>query len=146
MAGTVHWDGLADFREMLRNMPTHLRDQAKGIVDHHAQITYSQTTVAYPLGGTGNLRKGLVVVDTESDAGVMYEVISKSSHAHLWEFGTVNRKTDDGWNRGRVRPAVDQGRQGLAPIAARNRIKMNRALIEMVRGEGFEVSGSLSGV
>ena len=140
----VQWNGMQEFRALLRTMPTHLRDQARDIVDHYTQITYSQVRQAYPVGDTGNLRKGVVIAERLTDAGVFNVVISKSPHAHLWEFGTVNRETTKGWDRGRVRPARDLGREGLVAIAQRNRIAMNRALIAMMRDDGFVISGALS--
>lgn len=140
----AQWEGIQDFRAILRNMPRHLRDRAKNIVDHYTQITYSQTLTAYPIGDTGNLRRGLTVQEHITDAGVFNSVLSKSSHAHLWEFGTVNRRTEAGWNRGRVIPARDLGRQGLTQIAQRNRIAMDRALMAMMVEEGFVLSGGLS--
>jgi hypothetical protein len=140
----IQWGGMQEFRKLLHEMPSHLRDRAAEIADHYTQVTYSQTLLAYPLGDTGNLRRGLVVEERITNVGVFNAVVSKSKHAHLWEFGTVNRKTQEGWDRGRVRPARDLGREGLIPIAIRNRRAMNHAFMDMMVEEGFELSGVLS--
>jgi hypothetical protein len=143
-AASVQWAGMAEFRRLLRELPVALRDRAVDIVDNAAHTTESQLLQAYPLGDTGNLRGGVSVAETMQPVGVLERVTSKSPHAQLWEFGTKNRKTKQGWDRGRIRPARDLGQQGLVAIAVRNRRVMNNALIQMLIDEGFDVSGVLN--
>jgi len=140
----IAWGGMQEFRALLQKMPTHLRDRAKDIVDHYTQITYSQVFISYPLGDSGNLRKGLKVEENITDAGVTNAVISTAHHSHLWEFGTVNRETEAGWKRGRMKSLKEQHRDGVIDIAIRNRKAMNRALVQMMVDDGFEVSGDLA--
>lgn len=144
-AGGITWGGLQEFRALLKNLPRHLRDQARDIVDTATRTTHAQVYAAYPIGPGrygGALRRGLVIDEQTSDAGVFNAVISKSPHAHLWEFGTKDRRTEDNWKRGRVKPARERGIDGLIPTAIRNRKIMEQALIQMMTNEGFIVSGS----
>jgi hypothetical protein len=64
-------------------------------------------------------------------------VKSTSPHAHFWEFGTQNRTTSKGWNRGKLK---DQYNRGLVGISIRERAKLNAKLVELVRKAGFDVT------
>lgn len=129
--------GLEELRTALRNLPTELRDEAAGIVTSTVDRVAAELHTAYPDGGTGNLRRGIKKTIDKSAFGVRGTVTSTSRHAHLWEFGTQNRRTRQGWNRGRGPSHI---RQGLISISLRERRKMEQGLIELVRRAGFEVS------
>jgi hypothetical protein len=133
-------NGLADLMAALRKLPAELAAEAAEHIDDTVEVTASSLIQSYPLGDTGNLRKGVKKSVTRSAFGAVGEVKSTSPHAHLWEFGTQNRQTRQGWNRGKLK---DQYNRGLVGISLRERKKLNVKLIELVKRAGFEVSGSL---
>jgi hypothetical protein len=133
-------NGLADLMAALRKLPADLAQEAADLIDDTVEITASSLIQSYPLGDTGNLRKGVKKKITRSQFGAVGEVKSTSPHAHLWEFGTQNRQTRQGWNRGKLKA---QYNRGLVGISLRERKKLNAKLIDLVRKAGFEVTGSL---
>jgi hypothetical protein len=134
------FEGMDGLREALKQLPADLAAEAAEHIDDTVEVTAASLVQSYPLGDTGNLRKGVKHTVAQSRDGAAGEVKSTSPHAHLWEFGTQNRKTTKGWNRGKLK---DQYNRGLVGIALRERKKLNAKLIELVRKAGFEVSGSL---
>jgi hypothetical protein len=133
-------DGLAELRAALRALPEELRSDGAKIVDDAAEVTAASLKQSYPLGDTGNLRGGVSIATEHTPHGTIGIVRSRSPHAHLWEFGTQNRTTRQGWNRGRS-PAHHN--QGLVGIASRNRRRKQARLIDLVRRAGFEVTGDV---
>jgi hypothetical protein len=140
MANRFILEGFSDLLAGLRQLPELLTEEATEIVDHTAEITASSLRQVYPLGETGKLRAGVKIKATRSRFGAARIVRSTSPHAHLWEFGTQNRHTRAGWFRGR---APSHSTEGLVAIATRNRRRMNLQLIDLVRREGFEVTGAV---
>lgn len=136
-------EGLTELQTFLRNMPENLRGKSFAIVKTTTEGAALDLKMAYPQRNygsadkRGNLRKGVKTVypSTSIATGI---VKSTSPHAHLYEFGTQNRRTLTGANRGAMPP-----RPTAIPVFQRRRRSMNQALIEMVKAEGFEVSGGL---
>jgi hypothetical protein len=144
MSAGVQWSGLEDFRQILQNLPDRLTGEAVHIVDYWADATANQLLLNYPIGDTGNLRKGVRVNKLhEQGQGVYDEVKSSAPHAHLYEFGTQNRETEKGWKRGRVKPFSETGKETLIGIAIRNRRRMDDALVAMLTRDGFKVTRAL---
>lgn len=131
-------DGLAELRAALQRLPEELRQEGAAIIDNAAEVTASSLRQSYPVGDTGNLRAGVSVKTEHTPYGTIGIVTSRSPHAHLWEFGSQNRVTRAGWRRGK---SPEHKKEGLVPIAQRNRKKMNQQLVELVRKAGFQVSG-----
>lgn len=146
MSVTVRWSGLEDFRLLLRQIPARLVGEAVHIVDNYTDATANQLLLNYPIGDTGNLRKGVKTDKHHDGSGIFNEVRSTSPHAHLYEFGTENRETEKGWKRGRVKPSRDKGRETLIGIAIRNRRRMETDLVAMMTRSGFKVSGGVDGL
>src|SRR5438128_7815746 len=132
------FQGLAELRAALRQLPSELAGEAVSIVDDATGRTESSLLQAYPLGETGKMRAGVSSAVVSDRGGVIGTVRSKSPHARLWEFGTAVRATRQGWNRGR---APSHKTEGLVAIAQRERSRMNQQLIELVRRAGFAGSG-----
>ena len=138
MSVALKLEGLTDLRASLLALPDKLRAQANDEVKRTTKEAAAALVVAYPQGDTGNLRKGVRTRYRINRLGLgVGTVLSLAPHAHLWEFGTVNRTTQKGWNRGRM---VAQYNRGLVGIAARERREMMAALIALVRNTGFEVT------
>jgi len=133
-------EGLEELRAALRTLPADLAHDGAEFVDDATERAAASLIQSYPLGETGNLRAGVKHSVVRSQFGVVGMVKSTSPHSHLWEFGTQNRHTRQGWNRG-ISPS--HHREGLIPIAQRERKRLNGALIELVRLAGFQVSGGL---
>lgn len=133
-------DGLDELKEALRQLPAELAAEAADAIDNTVEVTAASLVQSYPRGDTGNLRNGVKHSVIRSDFGAVGEVKSTSPHAHLWEFGTQNRTTRQGWNRGKLEA---QYNRGLVGISLRERKKLNEQLIGIVRKAGFVVTGSL---
>ena len=137
----VELQGLAELRAALRQLPADLAREAGAIVTAHAEEAGRAVREGYPEGPTGNLRHR-VTVDAQQ-AGLFSAaaiVRSRAPHAQLWERGTKARRTDRGWNRGRM-PQPPAGERAI-PKFSRARAKMRAALIDLVRRAGFEVHES----
>lgn len=132
--------GLSELRAALRQLPDDLAKNGGDRVEAATERARSALVQAYPRGDTGKLRAGVRSKIERSGVAVVGTVNSSSPHAHLWEWGTQNRHTRQGWNRGR---SPSHQREGLIPIAQRERRTMNGELVEIVRQAGFEVSGVL---
>jgi len=129
--------GLDELRRALKDLPADLAQQNRAHVEAATRDAAAALRSAYPRGDTGNLRAGVKTEFDVTPTGTVGTVISRSPHAHLWEFGTVNRRTQQGWNRGRL---ASQIHRGLTAIAPRERRKLNAAIIDTLRDD-FKVSG-----
>lgn len=141
MSLSVRTTGLEDLRAALQQLPDKLDDQASDEVKRTMYEAAAALRASYPQGDTGNLRAGVKTRFRINRRGFATGTVrSEAPHAQLWEFGTVNRKTQKGWNRGRM---VAQYNRGLVGIAQRERREMFAALVALVRNSGFEVTGVL---
>ncbi len=130
------FEGLEALKVALRTLPERLTQQAAGIVTNRAYSSAGKIVAGYPLGKTGNLRKGVKVEPVQvSGGGVIARVRSVAKHAHLFEYGTQARHTDEGWNRG-VMPA----QHVFVPVVVRERRQMIDELVAMVVREGIQVN------
>jgi hypothetical protein len=130
--------GLSEFKRALHNLPQDLTDEASVIVQAQADEAQRQIRTAYPEGPTGNLRRGVQTERNVSKFTSRAVVRSRAKHAHIFERGTRQRRTDKGWNRGAM-PAADVQEQ-MIPIVIRRRRVMVEALKALVRRAGFQVS------
>lgn len=128
--------GLDALKQGLRQLPSELTGEGGDIVEQHTEQAARHLRAAYPEGDTGRLRAGVKTTIDRSRFGVVGIVRSRAKHAHLWEWGTQVRTTRQGWFRG-VMPAA--GQEGLVPIAVRTRRAMNKRLFDLVRQAGFQV-------
>lgn len=127
-------DGLDELRNALRDMPDQLTNDAIAIVATAAHDTASDIKGQYP---SGPMRDGVVVVDRSAPYRARFVVESRTAQAVWWEFGTQNRVTQQGWNRGAEKAHPDQS---LIRIAKFYRARMHAALVELVRSAGFTVT------
>jgi hypothetical protein len=120
----------------LRNAPEDIRADAMAIVRETTEAAAQEIREAYPKGPTGNL-KSRVKTYYPSESVLAGIVRSTAPHSHLYEFGTRERKTKTGANRGRMpRPSPEV----TPPIAIRHRASMFTQLVAMLRGKGFEIA------
>lgn len=134
----LRFDGLAELREQLRNLPAELTAEASRMVDATANAAAVEIRTAYGEHNlTGNLQGGVTVTHTEGgkwSAGAI--VKSSAKHAWLFENGSQARHTDIGANRGSMPP-----RHTFVPIVARSRRVMWERLKTMLVRHGLQVSG-----
>lgn len=134
----LQMDGLAEFRDALRQLPDDLAQEAGAIVSAHAEDAERRIERAYPEGPTGNLRRGVTVSQGQhSRFGASAIVRSRAKHASLWEKGTKMRRTRTGQSRGAMPQPPESNR--MIPIVIRVRAQMVRSLIALVRRAGFVV-------
>lgn len=138
MGVKIQWNGLSEFRDALSKMPEHLSEEAAGIVEASADGAARTIQANYPTGPTGNLKRGVRVSRERNPAAVRSIVRSSAPHAFIFEKGTNVRRTDKGYNRGRM-PAASAG-QAAIPVFIRWRAQMVRQLIALLERAGFKVA------
>lgn len=136
----MKFDGMAELRAELRNLPAELTAEASGIVDGAADSAAGEIRAAYEEHRvSGNLARGVRV--TRQDAGKWAAgaiVKSTAPHSHLFEYGSQARHTDIGANRGSMPP-----RPTFVPIVMRKRREMYGKLKAMLVRHGLQVSGDV---
>ena len=136
---SLHWDGLEELKSALRNLPSHLTAEAAALVIAAGTGAKAEIVAAYPIGPTGNLRRGVTTQEQHSQFGVTVMVKSRANHAWIFENGTRRRQTDTGANRGEM-PA----KHIFIPIMTRRRRAMYEALNSLLTRNGLVVSGKPS--
>jgi HK97 gp10 family phage protein len=136
VSARVLLEGVDELRDALQRLPADLNREARGEVVAAAEGAAADLRAAYP-EKTGNLRRGVKVTTTESTASTVAIVKSTAKHAHLWEFGTENRRTQKLFNRGAMPAQYDRG---LVGIAIRRRRRLEQALVAIVERHGFQVT------
>ena len=138
MSASVRLDGVDALVAELTKAPAHIRAQGMQIIreeteGHAAEVRrqYEQHRV------TGNLARG-VTTEYPSTQVLIGIVRSRAKHAHIFEQGTRQRRTNNGANRGRM-PKPDP--QVFVPAAIRRRERMRHRLADMLRDMGFQVTG-----
>lgn len=139
MSVQLRFDGLAELRAALRQLPEHLTGEAAQIVEAHAVKAQGDVVQGYPQGPTGNLKRRVTLGRQQtSRISVKAVVSSRAPHAWIFEKGTRQRSTTRGWNRGRMPAASDA--EAMLPKVIRIRRDMIAALVAMVRRAGFTVT------
>jgi hypothetical protein len=109
----VKWTGLDSFKQELQTLTADLVDEANAILTESAEAAKADIAAAYPLGKTGNLKRGLVLRPARGLVLSGAELVQTAPHGYLYERGTRPRETSDHQNRG-VMPANPT----FVPIAA----------------------------
>lgn len=134
MSASIEIDVTA-LREALEAVPDTLRretlgpivrESAEGLAaDLRGQYANTKRTSINP----GTLASRVVVEPGRDGRGLLAKVRSKAPHAHLYEYGTVQRRTNEtGANRGTM-PA----RPTFVPLAIRWRERMVRSAASALR-------------
>lgn len=110
---------LSDLLKAMEQLPEHLKDEARAIVDEAAENTASRLRSELP----GTLGQSVSVRKTRE---LSRKVTVDRPHAAIYEYGTARRSTRAGANRG-VMPK--SGAVGRAASAERR--KMREKLIEL---------------
>jgi len=153
MSIEVRWEGMNEFRKALKDLPEELHSEASDIVMAHANEAAILARDAYPVRTTGlnpsllrktrwfppgSLKSRVRAPRNESKVLLAkFRVRSDAPHAHLFEYGTKERRNKSGANRGAMPEAPEN--QAFVGYATRVRRRMVVALIALVRRAGFEV-------
>jgi hypothetical protein len=137
MKGGVKIEGLDALRKFMTDASTEIREQAMPIVVDETEQAARDIAAALP-SRTGTLRSRVRTSYPARGAVLAGVVTSAAPHSHLVEFGTKQRQTASGANRGRM-PALSPA---VTPrIATVRRSRMLRRIADVLRGLGFEVTG-----
>lgn len=133
--------GFDEFLRFLAGLPEEVQAEARAIVREETLGAAQEIEQAYPERTYGSPKnrgtlKRRVKVEFPSSQVAVGIVRSQAPHADLYEFGTAQRRTKTGANRGSGSP-----HPVTVPIARRRREQMAARLREMVARKGFEVSG-----
>ena len=137
MPNQVVWQGLAELRAQLRQLPEDCTVEAARLVEGTANGAYVDIGGAYPRR-TGNLRRGMRLQKTERNGMVVKAAVKNvAPHANLFEIGTQARHTKLGAYRGSMPPG-----HVFVPRIVRARRRLTAALKDMVtRRTGATVTG-----
>jgi hypothetical protein len=120
---TVKLVGGDQFVASAVNWMTRLRHEITLASRRRAALIASRTLSYYPYGPTGNLRKRIHVREVVGNQAEVQELVkSAAPHAHLYEWGSRQRRTKRGWNRG----AMPEAKNGMVPIAVQERAALLR--------------------
>lgn len=130
------FDGLAELRAALRQLPQELTGEGSHIVEGAANGAAAEIKGKYPRV-TGHLIDGVEVdfVHGQFVAGAI--VRNKAKHAFIFENGTQVRHTELGANRGAMPPG-----HVFVPAMIRKRRRMYEDLKAMLTRHGLQVSGN----
>jgi hypothetical protein len=134
MSAHIRWDGFDSFLREFQALPEALRTEGLAIVQEETTGAAVEITQRYGRK-TGTMARR-VRVEFPNSKLLVGAVVSAAPHAHLYEFGTGNRQTAKGANRGRM-PAADP--PVIIPIARKRRARMRRRLVELLRRHGFAI-------
>lgn len=132
--------GLGDFRDALKRLPVELQQEARAEIIRTTEGAAAELRAVYPVGDTGNLRRGVKTKLREKRGETTGTVLSTAPHAHLWEYGTVNRKTEKGWNRGRMPSNITRGLIAIRMRKQRTLMYALRSILE--RGGDFRLTAA----
>jgi hypothetical protein len=119
--------------KQLTDAPTDIRQDGMGIVKEETEAAAYEIALAYSRR-TGRLARQVRTAFPSTT--ILYgQVISAAPHSHIYEFGSRQRRTDRGWNRGSM-----PEQQVTAPIAQRRRTRMMQRLADMLRQRGWQVT------
>ena len=137
-ANQLRINGLDDLRQALKSLPGELVHEASTIVHTQAEAAQRQVIATYPVGPTGNLRRGVRLETRADDRGsASAKLRSSARHAHLFEQGTKPRQWKNGKSTG-----VMLARPVFVPIVVERRRVMLAALIELVERAGLKVTAA----
>ena len=146
-------DGLAELRSALLHAPPQIQSKAEAVVRNVVDEAASEMRVRYQKHRTptdwywpGKKRRQKrrhladnvkVTFRGAATGAAQGRIIVDAPHAHLFEFGTAQRRWKSGKSTGAA-PAPPQ--KIFIPIAVRKRKHMTEELIDVVEGMGLKVT------
>lgn len=134
--GEVRWDGLDEYRELLRTLPETLANESANLVEGAANAAAFDIRSAYPVR-TGNLQKGVTVTVLNRGRTATGRIVKNNApHAWLFEVGSQARHTSLGANRGSMPPG-----HVFIPRVIKWRRRLYEQIKELLRLKGATVTG-----
>jgi hypothetical protein len=143
MSARIVWSGFRELLRELNQLPTDVRAEGHQILVDEAKQMAREIEPYYPeqartTRGTGRLRGATRVIEATGDVvGAVVKNVSPVSH--LWHWGTGQRRTAKGYNRGRMPKANPEP---LVPLARAVRRRAKARIVKMLERKGFEVRES----
>lgn len=143
MKAFIRIEGNKELERMFDQLPRDLVSDAAGLFVAAGQSAASEMRYTYPRG-PGNPAKGYaggnLINGVGSESGgvgmkTWVRVFNRAPHAHLYEYGTDARHTDEGWDRG-----IMPGRATFYPILDKWELRATEALGDLLRVAGLKVS------
>ena len=138
MSARVTLDGFDEFAATLAVLPATLTTQARDPIRTAAEETMTQLLAGYP-EKSGHMKAGVSLDVHDEPAHFAVTVLSLAPEAHLWEYGTRVRSTQQGWNRGSEQGAREKS---LHAIADAHQETLAQILTGIVKANSFEVDGA----
>lgn len=140
MSNRLTFDGLAELRRELKNLPQEMTGEARHEVEAAANGAASEIKRGYP-AISGRLRDGVIVTHLDPGPfGAGAEVKNTAPHAWLYDNGSQARHWISGKSTGRM-----WGHTRPTHHFVRNAIKARKRMYErlkaMIARKGFVVSG-----
>lgn len=150
MSVRLQWDGLAELRTLLRQLPDDLATEGGAIVLASANEAFTAIETVYVAHQrSGRLRAGLSLVQSATGRfGASILLISRAPHAWIFEHGTAPREGAGGRGTGKgARHGNQAGNRGASPAfhafipaVAAARTRMYDALAALLERAGFVVT------
>jgi hypothetical protein len=131
------WDGLAELRQALRDLPATLTGESSHIVLGAANGAAAQVKANYARV-SGDLVDGVQVIEGNTQFSAAARVVSKSKHAWIYENGTQVRHYL-GASRGAMPPAPPG--KAFIPVMITKRRRMYEDLKGVLVRNGLSVTG-----
>lgn len=130
------FEGLAELKEGLRNLPKELHGEASNIALGAANGAAVEIKRGYEQTAQSLAEAVVVKRDLPGPYAAGAQVITRHKLAWIFENGTQVRHTAFGANRGAMRP-----QHVFVPPVMRARVRMYQDLMELLRRKGLVVSG-----
>ena len=141
---TLEIRGLAELKDALGKLPAELKAEATSIVMDTSYAAATEIAAQYPLGASGDLKKGVKVkVQEIGPFAVAAQVRSTAPHAWWFEHGhelTKRRETKTHAGRGIMFSKKGIPRPVFIPTMIRHRRAMYQKLAGLLRATGLQVT------
>lgn len=127
---SVKWSGLDELKRDLMQNSNAMASEAHRLADVYAERAKLEIQNEYPdeSTGTGNLKRGVRVKRSSGSGWRVYATVrSTAPHAHLYEYGTVNRSFN-GANRGRMFVSKSKRTVPLSGVVVTSSISGHQAI------------------
>ena len=146
MATRFVFTDLTETIRLMKATPGELTAEARQILTTLATSAVATIRAAYPLGPTGNLRRGVrSSLVTRGASIVDVQIRSAAPHAFIYERGTVPRYTKGKGRARKYKAGIFRGAMPagtvLVPTMIKVRARMYGELRALLERAGFKVTG-----
>jgi hypothetical protein len=135
MKAFLRIEGHEELERLFAALPGDLVNAAAGLFVAAGTSAAAELRYTYPRGKTGNLIAGVGSQSGGQGMQTWVRVYNTAPHAHLYEYGTDARHTDEGWDRG-----FQPGRATFWPVVDKWERTATEALRDLLRIAGLKVS------